>query len=272
MLEHDPLVPRDLRSRLEIALLKNLALMRTLDRGFPLGPPISRADIHALGELDADCAEALWALDQSAKRLDVPRMVADTLASLDRLPAVHQRLRSACLDYPQDLEREILGRLDPAEAYSQIPGRDVSVRPSRPVEPPLLGRNAPCPCGSGRKYKKCCLLSPSAAASSAETKRQPTLPRPRYHFEHGSYGGKGRFVPSIACKRESSAGERVLHFVLVKPQAVFAEEDDASAAAADDLSTAFAEARSERPIPDHVGHRLRSAGYLIVEDPRMARD
>ena len=28
------------------------------------------------------------------------------------------------------------------------------------VEPPLIviGRNEPCPCGSGKKYKKCCLL------------------------------------------------------------------------------------------------------------------
>nr|MDJ0811505.1 SEC-C metal-binding domain-containing protein [Desulfobacterales bacterium] len=23
-------------------------------------------------------------------------------------------------------------------------------------ETPKVGRNAPCPCGSGRKYKKCC--------------------------------------------------------------------------------------------------------------------
>ena len=22
--------------------------------------------------------------------------------------------------------------------------------------PPKIGRNAPCPCGSGKKYKKCC--------------------------------------------------------------------------------------------------------------------
>lgn len=22
---------------------------------------------------------------------------------------------------------------------------------------PKIGRNAPCPCGSGKKYKKCCL-------------------------------------------------------------------------------------------------------------------
>lgn len=24
------------------------------------------------------------------------------------------------------------------------------------VKPPKIGRNAPCPCGSGKKYKKCC--------------------------------------------------------------------------------------------------------------------
>ena len=23
--------------------------------------------------------------------------------------------------------------------------------------PPKIGRNLPCPCGSGKKYKKCCL-------------------------------------------------------------------------------------------------------------------
>lgn len=23
---------------------------------------------------------------------------------------------------------------------------------------PKIGRNSPCPCGSGKKYKKCCLL------------------------------------------------------------------------------------------------------------------
>ena len=30
-------------------------------------------------------------------------------------------------------------------------------------QPPAVGRNAPCPCGSGRKYKKCCL--PAAAGA-----------------------------------------------------------------------------------------------------------
>jgi len=40
--------------------------------------------------------------------------------------------------------------------------RDDFYRPYEPVEPyvrlePKVGRNDPCPCGSGKKYKKCCL-------------------------------------------------------------------------------------------------------------------
>lgn len=33
---------------------------------------------------------------------------------------------------------------------------DGSHHPSAPVPPSRVGRNAPCPCGSGRKFKHCC--------------------------------------------------------------------------------------------------------------------
>ena len=32
---------------------------------------------------------------------------------------------------------------------------------ARPL--PAVGRNARCPCGSGRKYKRCCLTAPAGA-------------------------------------------------------------------------------------------------------------
>jgi hypothetical protein len=32
-------------------------------------------------------------------------------------------------------------------------------------ESPKIGRNDPCPCGSGKKYKKCCLMNASAQTS-----------------------------------------------------------------------------------------------------------
>lgn len=35
-----------------------------------------------------------------------------------------------------------------------------------------IGRNATCPCGSGQKYKKCCLAKDEAAARAAEAERQ----------------------------------------------------------------------------------------------------
>lgn len=38
------------------------------------------------------------------------------------------------------------------EPYCGYPEPDTYVR-----ENPKIGRNDPCPCGSGRKYKKCCM-------------------------------------------------------------------------------------------------------------------
>lgn len=39
-----------------------------------------------------------------------------------------------------------------------------------------VGRNEPCPCGSGRKYKKCCLAAEEAAGSERRMASDPWLP------------------------------------------------------------------------------------------------
>src|SRR5947208_16173756 len=84
-------VPADLRSRLEAARLDLLALFRALDR-MDLSPAeIPQRLIRQLFELDADYAEALWALDQPPGSFNVKAMVRDTLASLDQLPAAVAR-------------------------------------------------------------------------------------------------------------------------------------------------------------------------------------
>lgn len=36
------------------------------------------------------------------------------------------------------------------------------LNPPKPVQSVKIGRNDPCPCGSGRKYKKCCLNKPKS--------------------------------------------------------------------------------------------------------------
>ena len=43
-----------------------------------------------------------------------------------------------------------------------------------------IGRNAPCPCGSGKKYKKCCL---SADEEAARRSRPPMPPPPGFVWE-----------------------------------------------------------------------------------------
>ena len=41
-------------------------------------------------------------------------------------------------------------------AYSGNPFMDVQKEMPYQREAPKIGRNDPCPCGSGKKYKKCC--------------------------------------------------------------------------------------------------------------------
>lgn len=62
-------IPEDLRRRLEAARLELLALFRALDRMNLTPKEIPQHLIRQLFELDADYAEALWALDQSTARL-----------------------------------------------------------------------------------------------------------------------------------------------------------------------------------------------------------
>ena len=52
-----------------------------------------------------------------------------------------------------------------------------------------IGRNDPCPCGSGKKYKKCCLASDEAAARAARPAPPAAVPERRpyladYFQEH----------------------------------------------------------------------------------------
>jgi hypothetical protein len=58
---------------------------------------------------------------------------------------------------------------DPTEPVPQgLQHRNAPERPVPARREEKVGRNEPCPCGSGRKYKKCCLgLAPRAAPASA---------------------------------------------------------------------------------------------------------
>lgn len=117
----------DLRVRLEAARLDLLALFRALDRMQLQPAEIPQRLLHQLFELDADYAEALWALDQPPTSLDLQAMLRDTLAALEQLPESGDRFRAHLPRRAQatlaQLEITVRSGLDSAEAYSMVPGR-----------------------------------------------------------------------------------------------------------------------------------------------------
>ena len=129
---------------------------------------------------------------------------------------------------------------------------------------PVVGRNSPCPCGSGKKYKRCC------EAKEAEMRKSP-LPPGRFRYEPGSYGGPGGYTPSILCYKETGPDSWVEHFCLVKPDAIFDEEDSASEIARKHLEGAHALMDAGGSIQDFA-LSLRHEGYKDVSDFRIVRD
>ena len=121
-------VPADLRARLEAARLDLLALFRALDR-MDLAPvEIPQRLIRQLFKLDADYAEALWALNQPPGNLDLRLMLRDTLVAIEQLPEAASRLRKNLPRRAQpvltQVEVTVRQSLLPAEAYNMVPGRD----------------------------------------------------------------------------------------------------------------------------------------------------
>lgn len=119
-----PLIPKDLRRRLEVARLDTLALLRATDQASITPRLLPKLELHQLYELDADCAEALWALDQPPGSLDLGAMVRDTLASLDQLPGAREIVRSRLPKNANPkvliLEKAIRAKLHPREAYNGL--------------------------------------------------------------------------------------------------------------------------------------------------------
>ena len=108
-----------------------------------------------------------------APRVEAARRDGRITDEFSDLPWFRKALRQASAE-PPDLSAfearhysyldDPVGALDwTAESYGQ------------PVKNPFkdVGRNDPCPCGSGKKYKKCCLNAPEAALPPV---RLPGLP------------------------------------------------------------------------------------------------
>ena len=120
-------LPPDLRKRLETARQELLALFRGLDRVEVSAQEMPQGPLRELMELDADCGEALWALD-NPRGLNLGKMVRETESSLRSIPRARQELLSKlprrALEPLAKQEAQIRPTLTREDAYRGIPGRD----------------------------------------------------------------------------------------------------------------------------------------------------
>lgn len=124
-----------------------------------------------------------------------------------------------------------------------------------------IGRNDPCPCDSGKKYKLCCL---GGRLMSTEAPRLS----PRFRFEAGSYSAPGAFLPSIACLEQWKPDAWRYHFVLVKLAVLCVEEAEAVSQAEGDLNQAFA--GEATPTGEREALSLKALGYIKVDGFEIA--
>jgi len=143
----------------------------------------------------------------------VPRDLAIATACARALPAFFLRNAArfetddpepVCESYRDDEGREIRFTL-PYEAFPlfDVPGEspvDVAEgltgtartrRPGLPAaspRPPRVGRNAPCPCGSGRKYKKCCMRRDEEAAAGTSPATAGPAPAEEHELDQRLVG------------------------------------------------------------------------------------
>jgi TolA-binding protein len=87
-----------------------------------------------------------------------------------------------------------------------------------------IGRNDPCPCGSGKKYKKCCMASDEAAARAARPAQPAAVParRPslashaREHDERDELTEASNAVVDLVQAGNLDAAEQGAHDLLAR--------------------------------------------------------
>lgn len=99
----------------------------------------------------------------SLEEADVKEALLTRVARLSLPPVVREEAVALCADFLVGLEEEgrvADGRTMGAYLCALAPSfNETASGKSKPITNPgsKLGRNDPCPCGSGQKYKKCCM-------------------------------------------------------------------------------------------------------------------
>jgi hypothetical protein len=113
----------------------------------PLDPRLAKEIQSLLAELPEDVRREL---NLGQIEVDDPAFLEGLTDHVSRLALANPRIG-----------RKLLGKLRRLQTSVRRTVREVDpdVKTSDTIqrESPRVGRNAPCPCGSGRKFKQCCL-------------------------------------------------------------------------------------------------------------------
>ncbi len=90
----------------------------------------------------------------------------------------------------------------------------MAAQQNRPVPKVKIGRNDPCPCGSGKKYKQCCLNKPKKPVDTieSETEKKKWL---EHYPEAAKERKKGRIYLEDLFDAESIEIDRLLYLALM---------------------------------------------------------
>jgi SEC-C motif-containing protein len=155
--EHTP-PPQDVRDTIDLWVSDFLDRPAARDVAARAGP---EAQGVLVAFLEACCHGGKAPADLEAA--DASHAFLDHLSQLDLAPAHRSAVPDLVAAFLSDLEdqgrlaggRGIAGRVRAAEPAFR--DRAAGKAPDLTRRAAKVGRNDPCPCGSGRKYKQCCL-------------------------------------------------------------------------------------------------------------------
>ncbi|AZN39183.1 SEC-C metal-binding domain-containing protein [Paenibacillus albus] len=106
----------------------------------------------ALVQLLTDAEFPQSSLQHPDMPVEIQELLSSTAAQASEAPAAPEAK-------PEAAQATAQAQTAAASVTSQIRAsyKRTITAPRRPVTSVKIGRNEPCPCGSGKKYKKCCL-------------------------------------------------------------------------------------------------------------------
>ncbi len=123
----------------------------------PSVPPAEAVDAirqFAKGYVQIAQKDAAWTTDPKAFELTVPFMVLSGYAQPSSLltidPTINEDPETYLSRHSDSLSDDL------AALYDFFKEKREKAAPATVAAPEKVGRNAACPCGSGKKYKKCC--------------------------------------------------------------------------------------------------------------------